>query len=73
MSARRILIVALACAGVLGAHAATAAEKDKKPARTIKDLEKKEVQVSPDPPSDVKPQQAIEQYRQFLELLSKNE
>src|SRR6185436_8759707 len=40
---------------------------------TIKDLEKKEVQVAPDPPTDVKPQQAIEQYRRFLELQSKNE
>ena len=47
--------------------------EDKKPVRTIKDLESKEVQVSPDPPSDVKPQQAIEQYRRFLELQSKNE
>jgi TolA-binding protein len=73
MSARHILIAALACAGVLGANAATAADKDKKPARTIKDLDSKEVQVSPDPPSDVKPQQAIEQYRRFLELQSKNE
>ncbi|HKS55498.1 MAG TPA: tetratricopeptide repeat protein [Steroidobacteraceae bacterium] len=73
MSARHVLIAALACAGVLGASAAMAAEKDKKVVRTIKDLESKEVQVSPDPPSDVKPQQAIEQYRKFLELQSKNE
>jgi tetratricopeptide (TPR) repeat protein len=73
MSARHVLMAALACAGVFGATAAIAAEKDKKPVRTIKDLESREVQVSPDPPSDVKPQQAIEQYRKFLELQSKNE
>src|SRR5678815_5303857 len=29
--------------------------------------------VSPDPPTDLQPQQAIEQYRRFLELQSKNE
>lgn len=73
MSSRDILIVALACTGVLGAGSAAAADKKPAPARTIKDLEKREVQVSPDPPSDVKPQQAIDQYRQFLELQSKNE
>jgi tetratricopeptide (TPR) repeat protein len=71
----RILIAALACIGALGVGAVSAAEKKPaaKPARTIKDLESREVQVSPDPPSDVQPQQAIEQYRQFLELQSKNE
>ncbi|NJO12650.1 MAG: tetratricopeptide repeat protein, partial [Gammaproteobacteria bacterium] len=38
------------------------------------DLENRpDVQVTPDPPTDVKPQQAIEQYRHFLELQSKNE
>ncbi len=72
---RHILIAALACAGAFGAACAAAADKKAaaKPARTIKDLESREVQVSPDPPSDVKPQQAIEQYRRFLELQSKNE
>ena len=40
---------------------------------TIKDLESREVQVVRDPPTDVKPQQAIEQYRHFLELQSDNE
>lgn len=72
MSSRHILLAALACAGVLGAGSAAAAA-EKKPVKTIKDLESKEVQVTPDPPSDVKPQQAIEQYRRFLELQSKNE
>lgn len=43
------------------------------PPRTIRDLEKKAVKVEPDPPNDVRPQQAIEQYRRFLELESKNE
>lgn len=73
MSSRNILIAALACTGVLGAGSVAAADKKPAPARTIKDLEKREVQVSPDPPSDVKPQQAIDQYRHFLELQSKNE
>jgi TolA-binding protein len=70
---RHILIATLACVGALGAMSAAAADKKTKPARTIKDLESREVQVTPDPPTDVKPQQAIEQYRHFLELQSKNE
>jgi TolA-binding protein len=72
---RHILIAALVCVGVLGVDAAAAAEKKPaaKPARTIKDLENNEVKVTPDPPTDVQPQQAIEQYRRFLELQSKNE
>lgn len=41
-----------------------------KPTGTIKDLEQREVEVRPDPPRDVRPQQAIEQYRHFLELQS---
>ncbi|MBM0107321.1 tetratricopeptide repeat protein [Steroidobacter sp. S1-65] len=41
--------------------------------RTIRDLDRKEVKVKPDPPSDVKAQQAIEQYRRFLEMESQNE
>jgi tetratricopeptide (TPR) repeat protein len=45
----------------------------KLPPRTIRDLDKKEVKVKPDPPSDVQAQQAIEQYRRFLEMESKNE
>ena len=75
---RSVLIATIACVGVFGSAAATAAAADKKaatkqPPRTIKDLESREVQVSPDPPTDVKPQQAIEQYRRFLELQSQNE
>src|SRR4029453_5438065 len=45
----------------------------KAPPRTIRDLDKREVKVKPDPPSDVKAQQAIEQYRRFLETESGNE
>jgi tetratricopeptide (TPR) repeat protein len=69
------LIATIACVGAFGAASVAAAEKKQapKPVRTIKDLESREVQVSPDPPTDVKPQQAIEQYRHFLELQSKNE
>jgi tetratricopeptide (TPR) repeat protein len=75
---RSVLIATIACVGVFGAGSAAAAAADKKaaakqPPRTIKDLETREVQVSPDPPTDVQPQQAIEQYRRFLELQSQNE
>ena len=50
---RHILIAALACVGTFGATCATAADKKAaKPVRTIKDLESREVQVSPDPPSE---------------------
>lgn len=73
MSARKSLSLATAvCAALVGSSAALAAEKAKS-ARTIKDLETREVQVRPDPPTDVKPQQAIEQYRRFLELQTQNE
>ena len=70
---RSLLIVAIACVGAFGSESAAAKKDAPKPVPTIKDLESKEVQVSPDPPTDVKPQQAIEQYRHFLELQSKNE
>ena len=72
---RHILIAAVACVAAFGSDSAAAADKKSapKPPRTIKDLESREVKVSPDPPTDVKPQQAIEQYRHFLELQSKNE
>ena len=46
---------------------------NKLPPRTIRDLDKKEVKVKPDPPSDIKQTQAIEQYRRFLELETQNE
>ena len=68
MKLRSVIVLTL-LAAALPAHA------DKKPAATgtIKDLENKEVQVLRDPPSGVRPQQAIEQYRKFLELQSGND
>lgn len=65
------LLVALTLSSALATPAFTA--EIRLPPRTIRDLEKKEVKVKPDPPSNVIPQQAIEQYRRFLELESKNE
>lgn len=63
------------CAALLGAIAVagglvtlepvTAAERR---TGTLKDLEDREIEVQPDPPSGVLPQHAIEQYRRFLEL-----
>jgi tetratricopeptide (TPR) repeat protein len=45
---------------------------DKKPKTkvtgTIKDLDSREITVLPDPPSNVKPAQAMEQYQKYLEL-----
>jgi TolA-binding protein len=74
MSARSSMrlraVVAALCA--VGVAAAGAAER-KKPTGTIKDLEGREIQVTRDPPTDVQPQRAIEQYRRFLELDSTNE
>ncbi|HEY8539823.1 MAG TPA: hypothetical protein VIL28_13220, partial [Steroidobacteraceae bacterium] len=74
MSARSPMVwravVAAFC--VLGVAAAGAADR-KKPTGTIKDLEGREIQVTRDPPTNVKPQQAIDQYRRFLELDSTNE
>ncbi len=61
--------LALACAGLgLGSQLALAAQKAE--TGTIKDLENREIKVTRDPPADVRPQQAIEQYRRFLELQS---
>jgi TolA-binding protein len=71
--------VSLALAALLASSVivtATAADKKPKvgkPTGTIKDLEDREVQVTRDPPSNVKPQQAIEQYKEFLDLKSDNE
>lgn len=74
MSGRTALLFATtACVAALAAGTPAFAAEKAKPARTIKDLESREVQVRPDPPTDVKPQQAIEQYRRFLELQTQNE
>lgn len=50
-----------------------AADKKTKPTGTIKDLENREIKVERDPPTNVQPQQAIEQYKRFLELQSGDE
>lgn len=70
-SALGVVVTALAMLGA--APLLHAAEKKPKATGTIKDLEDREVQVTRDPPANVKPQQAIEQYRRFLELNSGNE
>ena len=49
------------------------AEKKPKPTGTIKDLENREVQVQRDLPTDATQQQAIEQYKRFLELQTDNQ
>lgn len=69
---RMLIALTLSSAVALPAFAAET-NNDKFPPRTIRDLDKKEVKVEPDPPRDVKAQQAIEQYRRFLEMESKNE
>jgi cellulose synthase operon protein C len=71
----RLLIrgIALALGTVALATSVPAAEKKQKTTGTIKDLENREVQVTRDPPTNVQPQQAIEQYKRFLELQSNNE
>ncbi len=73
MSASPILrALASALAVVTLMSPVAAAEKKVKPTGTIKDLENREVQVTRDPPANVQPQQAIEQYKRFLELQSEN-
>ncbi len=62
-------VIALTCAGFALATQGIAADQKGK-SGTIKDLEDREVQVTRDPPSGVTPQQAIEQYRKFLEMQS---
>ena len=65
----------VACAGALGSRRRRGCREKQRRSRCARSRiwRTEEVQVSPDPPSDVKPQQAIEQYRRFLELQSKNE
>ncbi len=68
------MLIALTLSSAIAMPAFAAQQPTPKPPpRTIRDLEKKEVEVKPDPPSDVEAQQAIEQYRRFLELESQNE
>lgn len=72
---RMLVALTLSSAIAMPAFAAqsTQSQPSTKPPRTIKDLDKKEVEVKPEPPSDVKAQQAIEQYRRFLDLQSDNQ
>ncbi len=66
---RAAILLALTSSIAIGTSVAAAAEGK---TGTIKDLEDREVQITRDPPSGVQSQQAIEQYRRFLELQSKN-
>jgi len=66
------MLIALTLSSAFATPALTAEPPAKLPPRTIRDLERKEVKVNPDPPSDVKTQEAIEQYRRFLEMESNN-
>jgi TolA-binding protein len=65
--------IALTLGTVALATSVPAAERKAKTTGTIKDLESREVLVTRDPPPNVQPQQAIEQYKRFLELQSNNE
>ncbi len=76
MKSRNTLASALVAGAVALALAASpvySAEKKPKPTGTIKDLETRQIQIDKDPPTNVQPQQAIEQYKRFLELQSDNE
>ena len=76
MSARShhlIGAVAIALGAFALAATAAAADKKAKSTGTIKDLESRAIEVTRDPPTNVQPQQAIEQYKRFLELQSDNE
>jgi tetratricopeptide (TPR) repeat protein len=74
MSARPAMVLALfAAAGIVLSGAGLAAEAPSQRTGTIKDLEEREIRVERDPPSGVTQQQAIEQYRRFLELQSQND
>lgn len=72
-SSQRRLRAAILFALATGIVSLPVVAADKDQLRTIKDLEDREVQVTPDPPSGVTQQQAIEQYRRFLEMQSQNE
>jgi cellulose synthase operon protein C len=72
-AASRVLMRAVMLAlGTLAIAANVSAAEKKQATGTIKDLEDREIQVSRDPPTNVQPQQAIDQYKRFLELQSDN-
>ena len=63
--------VALTLSTILSSGTALAAKKPKTATTgTIKDLESKEIQVDRDPPGEVQPSQAIEQYQRFLDQVT---
>ena len=62
----------IAAAVALSLATGALADRKVKTTGTIKDLEKREIVVKPEPPAQAQPEQAIEQYRKFLELQSKN-
>lgn len=66
------MLIALTLSSAVALPAWPAENGYKFPPRTIRDLDRKEIKVEPDPPRDVKVQQAIEQYRRFLELESQD-
>src|SRR5262245_8153625 len=75
MSARSYrMLMLIAALSMLAAPSFAAEKKPQRPLTgTIKDLEKREIKVEREPPSDVRAEQAIEQYRKFLELQSNND
>ena len=69
----RTLTGTLLLVSALAAAPPVMAEKKPKPTGTIRDLENREIKVERDPPTNVQPQQAIDQYQHFLELPSGND
>jgi TolA-binding protein len=65
--------LSVALAAMLAVPLTNAAEQKPKASGTIKDLESRKIEIKRDPPTDVQAQQAIEQYKKFLELQSGNE
>lgn len=59
--------IALMSALALSMSSQVAFAKKDKPTGTLKDLAGKEVDVKPEPPVDVQPSQAADEYRRFLE------
>lgn len=72
MSARPLVRCLAGAVALALATGVVAADRKTKSTGTIKDLEKREVIVNPEPPGPAQPELAIEQYRKFLELESKN-
>jgi len=67
----KAVVMSIALMAQLGA--AGAADQKRPPSPTIKDLERRELHIERDAPANAQPQQAIEQYRRFLELPAGNE